>query len=202
VSSPAAEIRVVPANAASCDDIRAVFGERGVAATCQCQWFKIRDKDWAGTPLDVLAHRLRGQTRCGVPDSPTTSGLVAYLSDQPVGWCAVESRSAYPRLAYTRVPWAGREEDPSDPGVWAITCFVVRVGYRRRGVSRALAEAAVEHARAHGARAVEGYPKQLAPGKKATWGELYVGTPGIFAAAGLREVSNPTPRRSVMRLDF
>lgn len=33
-------------------------------------------------------------------------------------------------------------------------------------------------------------------------GELHVGSHGIFAAAGLEEVSHPTPRRVVMRIDF
>jgi len=33
-------------------------------------------------------------------------------------------------------------------------------------------------------------------------GELHVGTQGIFAAAGLTEVSYPTLRRVVMRIDF
>ena len=32
--------------------------------------------------------------------------------------------------------------------------------------------------------------------------ELHVGTVSTFAAAGLREVSRPTPRRAVMRIDF
>jgi GNAT superfamily N-acetyltransferase len=78
----------------------------------------------------------------------------------------------------------------------------VRTGFRRQGVSTALAIAAVEHARANGARAVEGYPKQLAPGKQEIWGELYVGTPSMFEAAGMQVVSRPTLRRLVMRREF
>ncbi len=31
---------------------------------------------------------------------------------------------------------------------------------------------------------------------------LYVGSREIFAAAGYREVSRPTPRRAVMRVDL
>jgi len=31
---------------------------------------------------------------------------------------------------------------------------------------------------------------------------LYVGSREIFAAAGYHEVSNPTPRRAVMRVDL
>jgi hypothetical protein len=40
------------------------------------------------------------------------------------------------------------------------------------------------------------------PGKEITWGELYVGTRQVFASAGFAEVSHPSPRRVVMRIDF
>ncbi|MER7004107.1 GNAT family N-acetyltransferase [Dactylosporangium sp. NPDC000555] len=54
------------------------------------------------------------------------------------------------------MPWTGRDDDPADPSVWSVTCFVTRPGFRRRGVSRALAVAAVPYARSRGAQAVEG----------------------------------------------
>jgi GNAT superfamily N-acetyltransferase len=101
-----------------------------------------------------------------------------------------------------RVPWIGRTEDKSDDGVWAVTCFVTRTGFRRRGVSRALVLAAVDFAHGRGARAIEGYPLINQPGQEFTWGELYVGSRGIFADAGFTEVSRPTPKRVVMRIDF
>ena len=100
------------------------------------------------------------------------------------------------------MPWAGRTEDKTDAGVWAVTCFATRAGFRRRGVSRALARAAVDFARGRGARAIEGYPMITEPGQEITWGELYRGSRGIFAAAGFAEVSRPTLRRVVMRIDF
>jgi len=194
--------RVVPANEASWEDLQAILGTRGYASDCQCQRFKIRGTEWdSGSVLLVeRAHRLREQTRCGQPDARTTSGLVAYLDTEPVGWCAVEPRTAYVRLG--RVPWAGRAEDKTDDGVWAVTCFVVRTGFRRRGVTYALARAAVDFARQRGARAIEGYPMITEPGQEITWGEFHVGSRSIFAAAGFAEVSHPTLRRVVMRIDL
>jgi GNAT superfamily N-acetyltransferase len=195
-------ITVVPANRASPQDVAAIFGARGDAARCQCQWFKIRHAEWRSISSEERAARLRAQTGCGHPGARETSGLVAYRDGEPVGWCAVEPRTAYPRLRDTRVPWVGRDEDPSDPGVWAVTCFVTRAGFRRRGVSRALARAAVGFARERGARAIEGYPMLTEPGKEVTWGELYRGSRSIFADAGFAEVSHPFPRRVVVRIDF
>jgi hypothetical protein len=64
---------------------------------------------WASFPVEERAERLRAQTRCGQPDADTTSGLVAYLDGESVGWCAVEPRATYLRLrSKCRVPWEGR----------------------------------------------------------------------------------------------
>ena len=194
-------ISVVPANEASWEDLRTIFGTRGQGANCYCQRFKLRPREaFAKFPAEERAFRLRQQTDCGHPESDTTSGLVAYLDGEPVGWCAVEPRTAYEGLVRNnRVPWEGRSEDKTDDSVWAVTCLVPRAGYRRRGVSKALARAAVEFARERGARAIEAYPITT---KDVIAEELLVGTEATFADAGLAEVSRPTLRRVVMRLDF
>ena len=195
-------ISVVPADKAGWDDLQAVFGPRGYAARCQCQKFKIRHGQWRSVSAAERTARLREQIGCGRRKGRGTRGLVAYLDGEPVGWCAVEPRTAYPRLLDSPVPWAGRDEDPGDDSVWAVTCFVTRAGFRRRGVSYALARAAVDYARARGARALEGYAMITKPGQEVAWGELYVGSRSIFAAAGFSEVGRPTPRRVVMRIEF
>jgi GNAT superfamily N-acetyltransferase len=197
-------VTIVPANEAGCEDLQAVFGARGAAATCQCQRFKLQPKEaFKSFPAEVRADRLRQQTECGNPQSGTTSGLIAYLDGEPVGWCAVEPRTAYPGLLRVyRVPWIGRTEEKDDDTVWAVTCVFARAGFRRRGLSYALARAAVDFARARGARALEAYPMLTTPGQEIIWDEIHVGTRSIFAAAGLTEVSHPTPRRVVMRVDF
>jgi GNAT superfamily N-acetyltransferase len=158
--------------------------------------------EWRSVPVEERAFRLREQTDCGHPESNATSRLVAYLDGEPAGWCAVESRTAYLRLLYTRIPWTGRAEHKTDDSVWTVTCFLTRTGFRRGGVSRALARAAVDFARERGARAIEGYPMITQSGQEITWGELHVGSRSIFAAAGFKQVSRPTLRRVVMRIDF
>lgn len=199
-----AAISVVTANEAGWADLQAIFGTRGEAARCWCQRYKLQPREaFKSHPPSVRAERLRRQTNCGNPGAAATSGLVAYLGGEPAGWCAVEPRPAYPGLLRVyRVPWAGRSEDKSDAGVWAVTCVLARAGFRRRGVSHALVRAAVGFARERGARALEGYPMLTRPGQDVPWGELHVGSRSIFAAAGFVEVGRPTPRRAVMRIDF
>jgi GNAT superfamily N-acetyltransferase len=194
-------LRVAPANEASWEDLQTVFGARGAAANCQCQRYKLRPREaFRKFPVEERAHRLRGQTACGDPGAESTSGLVAYLDGEPAGWCAVEPRPAYAGLIrHARVPWEGRDEDKADDGVWAVTCLLTRAGYRRRGVSRALARAAVEFARERGARALEAYPITTTD---VITEELHVGIHAVFAAAGFAEVTRPTLRRAVMRIEF
>jgi GNAT superfamily N-acetyltransferase len=194
-------VRIVPANEARCEDLAAVFGTRGTGATCFCQRYKLAPGEaFRNFPAEERAHRLRVQTECGNPGSETTSGLVAFVDDQPAGWCAVEPRPAYEGLVRVfKVPWEGRSEDKADETVWAVTCLFARAGFRRRGVSRALAAAAVGHARSRGARALEAYPMVTTT---AISEELHVGTVGTFAAAGFTEIARPSKRRAVMRIDF
>ncbi|HEU5373221.1 MAG TPA: hypothetical protein VFU51_12600 [Gaiellaceae bacterium] len=73
---------------------------------------------------------------------------------------------------------------------------------RGRGSAHALVAEAVGHARRGGARALEGYPLLTEPGQRIAWDEIHVGTRAMFAAAGLAEVSRPSTRRVVMRVDF
>ena len=195
-----APLRIVPANEASPDDLDAVFGARGVGARCRCQRYRLeRSESLGGMPVEERIARQLEQTAAGDPDAATTSGLVAYLGDEPVGWAAVAPRGEHLGLVRVfTVPWLGRGEDSSDLTVWAITCLFVRAGHRRAGISRELAAAAVRFAVDRGARAVEAYPIAATA---VIDEELHVGTVPTFAAAGLVEVSHPTKRRVVMRRD-
>jgi GNAT superfamily N-acetyltransferase len=198
----AAQLTIAPANTASWADLQAVFGTADYPGKCYCQHFKSLDCHRRSLSDRERRSRLREQTHCGDPQAGTTTGLVAYLGVEPVGWVAVEPRVAYPRLVRTRTVWSGRQEDRADGSVWAVTCFVTRKGYRKRGITYALAAATIGFARERGARALEAYPMTTQPGKEITWGELHVGSFQVFADAGFTEVSRPSPRRVVMRIDF
>jgi GNAT superfamily N-acetyltransferase len=201
--SPFAEesVRIVPANEASWDDVRDVFGTTD-AGRCQCQRFKVVGWIWRDSTQEERTAGLREQTACGDPNAAATSGLVAYVDDEPAGWVAVEPRIAYPKLRSLRVPWTGRDEDKDDGDIWTVTCFVVRKGYRGRGLTYLLARATIDFARERGARALEAYSMITQPGKEITWGELHVGARQVFEDAGFKEVGHPTPRRVIMRIDF
>jgi GNAT superfamily N-acetyltransferase len=191
-------VHVEPLTAERWDDAVVVFGTRGDAATCWCQFFRLGGSEWRASSTDEKRWALREQAA-----RPLAPGLVAYLDGKPAGWVAVAPRPEYPRLARSRalVSVAGIQK-MADESVWSVTCFVVRVGFRRRGVAAALLQAAIAFARDHGAVLLEGYPVEVAPGARRASSELYHGTAATFAAAGFREVGRTSAARPVMRLEL
>ncbi|HEV7753860.1 MAG TPA: hypothetical protein VGO71_20070 [Baekduia sp.] len=191
----------MPANEQGCADLQTVFDNRGAAAWCQCQRYKLRQREALRNSRSRNA--LPGcdrQTACIDPEAARTSGLVAYLDGETVGWSAVEPRSAYGgSRPQPPCAWKGREDDRTDGSVWAVTCLFTRAGFRKRGSSHALARAAAAFAGERAPRAIEGYAITT---KNVIAEELHVATPPAFVEAGFVEVSRPTPRRAVMRIDF
>jgi GNAT superfamily N-acetyltransferase len=188
-------LRVIAVTDAPWDDVRAVFGTRGDPSTCWCQFFKVQNAGWnagdARTFETALCHQIEDARR----QKGAGPGLLAYDDEVPVGWVAVEPRPAYVRIVNAGV---GKAEDPEAADVWVVSCFVVRVGHRRKGVAHALLASAVDHARVHGARVVEAFPVAAGPGVSSA--ELYHGPLSAFEAAGFEVVDRPSERRAVVRL--
>ena len=81
--------------------------------------------------------------------------------------------------------------------MWSIVCFFVDRSARGKGLADRMLRAAVDHARAQGARLVEAYPvdtqEQKAPG------EMFFGAKSMYDRAGFREVARRRPTRPVVR---
>jgi GNAT superfamily N-acetyltransferase len=122
------------------------------------------------------------------------------VDDVVAGWCSVAPRSIYRRLLNSRtIPIL------DDADTWPAVCFVVRTGYRKHGLLHELLAGAVQHARAHGAEVVEGYPVESG-GARVDVISGYVGSVELFEAACFERASATTGRsggraRWVMRLD-
>lgn len=188
-------VTVRPVDEVPWADVRTVFGTRGDPAGCWCQFFKLSNAEWKSSTPDDRSGMLCEQVASVAP----APGVIAYADDEPVGWCAVEPRPRYRRLGRMKVA-AGSTEDPDDASVWAVTCFVVRVGFRKRGIGGALLDGAIGHARRHGARVVEGYPVDVGARGKVSSADLYHGPLSLFTGAGFMVAARPTPDRAVVRL--
>jgi GNAT superfamily N-acetyltransferase len=153
-------------------------------------WWKTTRSEFDAGRGEGNRDAMRRQVRAGV-----VPGILAYAGDEPVGWCAVEPRSAYPRLARSRT-LAPVDAAP----VWSVPCFFVARSWRGKGVTAALLGAAAAHARRAGATALEGYP--VAPRGETADAWLYTGVATTFARAGFEEVARRSPTRPVMRMQL
>ena len=194
-TTTAAPLRIVQAGEAPFADVESVFGTKGDPAGCWCQWYKLPRVRFDSATRDELRERLAAQLAEPTPGP----GLLDYDGDTPVGWCAVEPRPALERLPFSPVASASSDDDFGDADVWSVSCFVIPRAFRRRGVAGALAEAAVDYARANGARVVEAYAVDPTARSKPPAADLFPGTVSMFLSAGFHEVARPKPHRVVMQ---
>ncbi|MBI4337194.1 MAG: GNAT family N-acetyltransferase [Chloroflexi bacterium] len=185
-SRPGLSLEVHPLTPDRWPDLEALLGPGGVGG-CWCMWWRLTQTQW-----NTQRGERNRQACKEIVERGETPGLLAYADGQPVGWCAIGPRTAYPRLERSRTL---RRVD--DEQVWSVTCFFVARGWRRKGVSEALLRAAVELARQRGAQAVEGYPLDPAQGQRVyTW----TGLASSFRKAGFTEVVRRSRMRPIMRL--
>jgi GNAT superfamily N-acetyltransferase len=170
-------IKVVPATDDRFDDVRAVLAPKSNAAqACWCLTYRISGKE--NSELRGEARPLRLRSLCREGHAP---GVIAYVVSVPAGWCAVSPRTAYERLNRSRTI-----QRLDDQPVWSIVCLVVRSGFRRIGVARALIQGAVDHAVSQGAPCIEAYP--IEPnGDRVSSTLAFTGTTSMFAAAGFTQ---------------
>jgi GNAT superfamily N-acetyltransferase len=139
--------------------------------------------------LDMPSRITHMRTLCASEPGP---GVLAYVDGEVAGWCSVAPKSTHRALVNSRTIPHVEDED-----VWSVVCFVVRPGFRRRGLMHQLLDGAIRHAQAMGAPALEGYPVDPGGGRiDQTSG--YVGTVGLFEDHGFRRVCPTAGRRGGM----
>ncbi|OZM72010.1 GNAT family N-acetyltransferase [Amycolatopsis antarctica] len=195
-SGDAPRLDVRPATAELFDDLASLLNPNGNERACWCLSYRITSADYSALRGEQRAGRVR--ELCAARPGP---GVLAYSGELPVGWCGLGPRSSLERLKRSRTM-----PPVDDLPVWSVVCFVVRSGYRRRGVTRALLDGAIDYARSNGAPVLEGYPVDPG-GVRVSSGAAHVGTTGLFEAAGFRRVHETKARadrlpRWLMRLDL
>jgi ribosomal protein S18 acetylase RimI-like enzyme len=187
------DVSIVPASDVPWAAVEHALTGGGDGASCWCQWFLLKRSEFDAATRAQRRERLRQEVKTVVP----APGLVAQVDGAAAGWVRVGPRPGQARLGATRVVRSGSPEPVDDPDVWAITCLVVRREHRRRGLAKALVEAAVRHAAGNGARLIEAYPFDTDQ-RKTTSNELFVGSVRMFAEQQFVETARPTGARVVM----
>jgi GNAT superfamily N-acetyltransferase len=187
-------VEVVPATAERYEDVLKILN--GGKRECLCQYWRMTSGEYSRASSRTRLAALKAQ----MEETPPP-GMVAYVEGEPAGWLGFAVRQRAGRLMRSRTIPA-----VDDVPVWAVYCFTVRVGYRRRGVARALLGGLIEYAREAGAPALEAYPVET-EGARIHGTAAYVGVASMFEAAGFKRVVETAARsdhrpRWLMRLDL
>jgi GNAT superfamily N-acetyltransferase len=171
-------------------DIEKLFGEDSICRSCWCMWWRLSSSEWTKWGGKDRKEALKAMVKQGrIP------GILAYSDGQPIGWCSISPREEFHRLERSRT----LKRIDSQP-VWSVVCFFVAKPFRQRGVSTRLLEAAVNYAKKHGARIVEGYPSRL--GEKQHDTIVYAGLASMFQKVGFLDLGSSSKTRTIVRYRF
>lgn len=184
-----------PATPERWPDVLTVFGSQGDPARCWCAYLRQAPVSYQAPAREGNRAGLRSLVEAG-----REPGLLAYRGGEPVGWVSAAPRELFlERLAAS----PALRPVPGPPGVvWSVLCFVVPRPFRRQGVAHALLAGAVSRARAQGAAAVEGVPRDDRTGKSWSDPTAYTGTASMFERAGFTEIERRRDDRVVFRLSL
>jgi GNAT superfamily N-acetyltransferase len=182
-------VDVVELTPATWPALEKLFSANKTVGGCWCVWFMRPHAEvragWGEGNRSYLHERL------GAP-----LGLLAVEDGEPLGWVAVAPRSAYPRLATSKIT-----ASDAGPDTWSVTCFFVHRRARGRGLAAQLLRAAVDYAGERGATTVEGHPVDT-EGTRRSSGDLYHGTLDMFQDAGFALVDRRGTRRALVRKEI
>jgi GNAT superfamily N-acetyltransferase len=170
------------------DAFATLFGDRGACGGCWCML-------WRCSRPAFEAGKGAGNKRAmhALVAGGTEPGVLAFVGDEAVGWCAVAPREDYPGLGRSRILKA-----VDDTPVWSVSCLFVAREYRNRGVSVALLKAAIDYVAERGGRVVEGYPVEpKSPVMPPAF--AWTGLASAFRRAGFREHRRGSATRPIMR---
>jgi GNAT superfamily N-acetyltransferase len=177
----------LPLTVATWDDLVALFGDKGACGGCWCMYWRVRAADYNNQKGEANKKAMKKLLKKSSP------GIIAYVRDKAVGWCAVAPRDEYIRLETSRTL-----KPVDDKKVWSVSCFFIAKEFRSKGLSVPLLKAAVDFAISKGATIVEGYPIEPTTGRMAD-AFVWTGIATTFQRAGFKEVERRSKGRPVMR---
>jgi hypothetical protein len=168
----------------SWDDFASLFEERGSPKSCWCMILRASAAE--AKNRDGVSRRAQIAARV---ENGTPIGLLGYLDDRPIVWCSIAPRDTYRNLG-------GMNAQPSEC-IWSLACMFIKREFLGHHLTAQVIQAAVAHAKAHGATSVEAYPVDRdSPSFR------FMGFVDMFQAAGFSKVGRAGQRRHVMQLSL
>jgi len=165
-----------------------LFGPKGACAGCWCMTWRLQKSEYEKLKGDGNKKAIKKLASKNEP-----IGILAFIDDEPAGWCAVAPREKYVRLETSRVL-----KPIDDTPVWSVSCFFIAKPFRRQGLSVKLLKATLAYAKKQGAKIVEGYPLEPKDGKMPDV-FAWTGILSSFIAAGFKEEKRNSPARPIVR---
>lgn len=176
------------------DDFVALFETDSICRMCWCMFNRMTPDQRKVAPGAERKALMKKVVAKG--EQP---GLLAYKGGEAVGWLAIAPRPHTPEWNIGRKASIVTDEaDAHDDAVWGATCFFVRKDARGEGVTTALLDAGIAHAKKNGASRVEACP--MAHDEKRSTTGMFVGPKRVFDRAGFDTVIERKPGRPLMRL--
>jgi GNAT superfamily N-acetyltransferase len=178
------------------DDLVDLFETDSITRMCWCMVTRL-----TGAELREFGPADRRKMLQSLVKQGKTPGLLAYKGEEPVGWIAVAPRAMTPDWNRGRKSSAVETEvDATDAGCWGASCFFVRSGHRKQGMTAELLEAGIAHAKKGGAKRLEACPMSHDDKRSAVG--MCVGPQRVFERAGFEKVLERKPGRPLMRLEL
>jgi len=83
------------------------------------------------------------------------NGLLAFIGNEPAGWCNVNSKDNYKKNPFDDEP-----EDTLEGKIASIVCFLIAPAHRKKGVARKLLKHAIKTLKEEGFAWIEAYPRK------------------------------------------
>ncbi len=180
------DLQFHPLTAERWPDLQRLFGERGASSGCWCMFWRATRSE-----LDRLGSAGRQKAFKGIVESGAITGILAYAAGEPIGWCSIAPRETFGALERSRTL-----KRVDGQAAWSIVCFFIARPFRHSDLMAELLAAAIDYARQHGAKIVEGYPIDTQGLGRAS-AELYMGVASAFETAGFVAVKREP--RLIMR---
>jgi GNAT superfamily N-acetyltransferase len=188
------ELAIHPLTPDRWDDLVDLFETDSITRMCWCMHTRLSGaerQEFKPADRKKMLHSLVKQGK--------QPGLLAYRGEEAVGWIAVAPRGLTPDWNRGRKSSAVEAEgDAEDPACWGASCFFVRPGHRKQGMTEELLAAGVAHAKKAGAKRLEACPMSDEDRRSAVG--MCVGPKRIFDRAGFATVVERKPGRPLMRL--